>query len=72
MGRHLDEVETMSTGDQEGKGNKHNKHGLQHAVEGILERLREDLQGVLEGLNPPRPQPVPIPVPVPVYRRRRG
>lgn len=62
----------MSTGDQEGKGKKNSgKSGLQRALEGILERWRDELDGILQGLTPPTPQPVPIPVPVPTYRRRR-
>jgi hypothetical protein len=56
------------------KSKKNSKSGLQKVIEGILERMGEDFQGLLEGLNPGRrsvPVPIPIPVPAPVYRRRR-
>jgi hypothetical protein len=58
----------MGTADRDRKAKKPN---LQDTLEGILERLREDLQGMLNGLKSPQLQPIPIPVPVPVYRRRR-
>jgi len=61
----------MSTADRDGKSKKNNKPGLQRAMEGILERMREDLQGLIDSLTPRQPQPVPIPVPSPLYRRRR-
>jgi hypothetical protein len=61
----------MSTADHHGKSKKASKPGLQRAVEEVLERMRQDLQGLLDGLKAPQLQPVPIPNPVPVYRRRR-
>ncbi len=57
---------------QANKTKKTNKPSLQKTIEGVLERVGEELQGLLDGLNPSRrPQPLPIPVPVPVYRRAR-
>lgn len=38
--------------------------GLKEALEGVLERLREELDELAQGLRPRQPQPVPIPVPV--------
>jgi len=61
----------MSTADRDGKAKKSSKPGLQRALEGILERMREDLLGLLDGMKAPQPQPAPVPVPLPVYRRRR-
>jgi hypothetical protein len=43
--------------------------GLQRALEGILERLRQGLEEIANGLNGNRPEPIPLPVPV--DRRRR-
>lgn len=45
------------------------RQGLQGALEGILERLRQGLEEIARGLSNDRPQPVPIPVPT--ERRRR-
>jgi hypothetical protein len=45
------------------------RKGLKNALEGIVERLRDGLQGIADGLRSERPQRVPIPVPV--YRPRR-
>lgn len=61
----------MSTADRDRKTKKDSKPSLQRTVEGILERMRDDLLGMLDGLKYPQQQPVPIPIPVPVYRRRR-
>ena len=61
----------MSTADHDGKSKKNSKPGLQRAMEGILERMRDDLQGLIDSLTPRQPVPVPIPVPAPLYRRRR-
>ena len=61
----------MSTADRDGKSKKHNKPSLQRTVEGILEQMRDDLQGLVDSLTPRKPQPAPIPIPSPVYRRRR-
>jgi hypothetical protein len=46
------------------------RQGLQRALEGILERLRQGVEEIAKGLNPNRPQPVPIPIPVEQRRRR--
>lgn len=43
------------------------KTGLTQALEGVLERLREGLDELADGLRPQQPQRVPVPVPV---RRR--
>ena len=44
--------------------------GLQRALEGILERLRQGLEELANELSN-RPQPQPIPIPLPSQRRRR-
>jgi len=46
------------------------RQGLQRALEGILERLRQGLEEIANGLNNNR-RPEPIPLPIPVDRRRR-
>ena len=56
----------MGTADTKDRTKKPTKSGLQKALEGILERMREDL----EGLFAPR-HPVPVPIPVPTHPRRR-
>jgi hypothetical protein len=61
----------MSTADRDRKSKKDNKPSLQRTVEGILERMRDDVLGLLNGLKTPQRQPIPVPIPVPVYRRRR-
>jgi hypothetical protein len=59
----------MGSADRNNKTKKQNKPNLQDTLEGILERMREDLLGMLNGLKSPQLQPIPIPLPV--YRRRR-
>jgi hypothetical protein len=51
------------------KKKKRSKPTLQRVLEGILDRLREGMEEIAQGLNPSRPQPQPIPIPV--NRRRR-
>lgn len=51
------------------KNQQPSRQGLQGALEGILDRLRQGLEEIARGLNNDRPQPVPIPVPA--DRRRR-
>lgn len=53
------------------KGHPQQKNGLRRTLEGVLERLREGLDELGEGLRPDRPQPVPIPIPIPVRQPRR-
>jgi hypothetical protein len=54
------------------KHSKNTKPGIQEKINGVLTRLGEDFQKMLEGLNPGRrPMPQPVPIPAPVYRRRR-
>ena len=62
----------MGQDENDAKMKKNTKSGLQKSIKDMLERMGEELQGILEGLNPARrPLPVPIPIPVPAYRRRR-
>ena len=51
------------------KKKKRSKSPFQRMLEGILDRLREGMEEIAQGLNPQRPQPQPIPIPV--NRRRR-
>jgi hypothetical protein len=51
------------------KSHPQNKTGFKRTLEGVLERLRDGLDELAEGLRP-RPQPVPIPVPIDRPRRR--
>lgn len=46
------------------------QHKDGNPLEGILERLREGLDELLNGLKPAQPQPVPIPIPIEYPRRR--
>lgn len=42
--------------------------GLQRTLEGILERMREELDRLLPA---PRRDPIPVPIPIPNRRYRR-
>jgi hypothetical protein len=44
------------------------KPGLQRALEGIVERMREELDRLIPA---PRPVPIPVPIPIPGRRYRR-
>lgn len=46
------------------------KRPLKRSLDHILERLREGMENLVDGLQTVRPQPVPIPVPVRKTRRR--
>lgn len=46
------------------------KQGLKHTLEGVLDRLREELDELASGFRPKDPQLVPIPIPVQRPRRR--
>jgi hypothetical protein len=50
--------------------NQQPKSGFRRTLDGVLERLREGLEDLAEGLRPAQPQPIPIPVPVNRPRRR--
>lgn len=50
------------------KNHQPTKGGLRRTLEGVLERLREGLDSLLDGF---RPQPQPVPIPVPTRRPRR-
>ncbi len=52
------------------KNHRQPKPGLKQVLEGVLERLREGLNDIAEGLRPQEPQPIPIPIPVQRPRRR--
>jgi hypothetical protein len=58
----------MGTAENNRKNKKPAKPDIQRTLEGLLERMREELDKLL-----PHPQriPVPIPIPVPHNRRRR-
>lgn len=45
------------------------KSGVKQVLDGVVERLREGLEEILDGLRA-KPQPVPIPIPVNRPRRR--
>jgi hypothetical protein len=46
------------------------KPGLKRTLQGILERLKEGMDEIADGLRPANPQRVPIPLPVWRPRRR--
>ncbi len=50
------------------KNRQQPKPGLRRTLEGVLERLREGLEELADGL---RPQPQPVPIPIPVRRPGR-
>jgi hypothetical protein len=52
------------------KNRPQQKSGLKRTLEGVLERLREGLEELANGLIPAQPQRVPIPIPVRRTRRR--
>ncbi len=60
----------MSPEDTRKQKNRQRKPGFREVLDGVLERLREGLDGLAEGLRPAQPQPVPIPIPVRRPRRR--
>jgi hypothetical protein len=44
---------------------KKSQTGLQRALEGFLERMRQGMDELARSLAPQRPQPQPIPIPQP-------
>lgn len=59
--------------DNKANAKKPSRPDLQRTLEGILERLRHGMDGLLDSLVRGRtePQPIPVPIPVPVPQRRR-
>jgi hypothetical protein len=56
----------MGRTDKSKKNKRPVKPGWQQALEGTLERMREELEKLL----PQQPQRIPVPIPIPIPGRR--